>query len=237
MKNNKYYPMLFSTPMVEALLAGTKTMTRRTKELEFYNQRPNDFQVYQDEGRGTKEFCKFEEIRKQKPTGNYSFTISKYKIGDIFWVRETFSSAPLTDKTKHFYPELSEFIYKADYKWICVKWKPSLFMPKAACRLFLEITDIKCERINDISEEDAINEGVLDFFKNKDIAGNAYFNYLDKKGGWDSVADSAIHSFETLWIKINGADSWENNPWVWVYTFKIVPKPSDFLNVNLKEKK
>jgi hypothetical protein len=102
------------------------------------------------------------------------------------------------------------------------KWKPSLFMPKAACRLWLKVTNVRVERLKDISEEDAIAEGVFDAFRGEDIAGNAYKNYLDKKGGWDSVADNAIHSYMTLWEKLNGLDSWDLNPFVWVYDFEVI---------------
>ena len=102
-------------------------------------------------------------------------------------------------------------------------------MPKKACRLFLEITDIRIEMLNEISESDAVAEGILDMFYGKDIAGNAYFNYMDKKGGWDSVAEDAIHSYQTLWQKINGINSWSKNPFVWVYDFKVVECPEGFL--------
>ena len=120
------------------------------------------------------------------------------------------------------------FAYKATDTYPEIKWKPSLFMPKEACRIFLEIEDVKVERLQDITEEDAINEGIFDMYRGKGIIGNAYRNYLDKEGGYDSVADDAIHSFQTLWQKINGISSWDDNPFVWVNSFKSIERPSNF---------
>jgi hypothetical protein len=187
-----FRPMLFSTPMVQALLNGTKTQTRRL-------------------------------VNGTIPIGNFDETLKKsvLKIGSIIWVRETFNTN---------YNDTG-FIYKADYKEPTKNkqfWKPSLFMPKTACRIFLEVTNIRIERLNEISESDAIAEGILDMFYGKDIAGNAYFDYMDKKGGWDCVANDAIHSYQTLWQKINGINSWSENPFVWVYSFKVVECPYGF---------
>lgn len=205
-----FRPMLFSTPMVHALLNGTKRQTRRL-------------------------------VNGTIPLGNFDETLKKsvLKVGSIIWVRETFAEVSITKfsnglnvgltgkpKTGH---DLVHYIYKADHiNDDKLKWKPSLFMPKDACRLFLEVTDIRIERLNEISESDAVAEGILDMFYGKDIAGNAYFNYMDKKGGWDCVADDAIHSYQTLWQKINGINSWSENPFVWVYTFKVVECPYGF---------
>lgn len=201
-----FRPMLFSTPMVQAILEGRKTQTRRIVNGSF-------------------------------PIGNFEETLKKsiLKVGDIIWVRETFAMSFDTEN----HPELNDnpiekwetgYVYKADGKpkYMIDKWKPSLFMPKSACRIFLEVTDIRIERLNEISETDAVAEGILDMFYGKDIAGNAYFDYMDKKGGWDCVANDAIHSYQTLWQKINGVNSWEENPFVWVYTFKVVECPYGF---------
>lgn len=143
---------------------------------------------------------------------------SKFKIGNILWVRETF------DKVTY------EFVYKADdnsgYEFLsAIRWKPSIHMPKVAARIFLEVTNIKVERLKDISEEDAIAEGV---FQHSDYGSTGYVHY----GRTDEALTDidAVYSFETLWDSINGKDSWEKNPWVWVYDFKVVDKPANFLS-------
>jgi len=81
----------------------------------------------------------------------------------------------------------------------------------------------------EVTPSSVLNFMYVMFKDGKDIAGNAYFNYMDKKGGWDSVAEDAIHSYQTLWQKINGINSWSKNPFVWVYDFKVVECPEGFL--------
>lgn len=110
------------------------------------------------------------------------------------------------------------------YKWepgqSPFKWTPSIHMPKAAARIWLQITDIKVERLKDISEADAIAEGV-------EPVDGGYKNYmtepkmLKKLNYWTK----AYFSFLSLWESINGYESSELNPWVWVITFKKVEKP------------
>jgi hypothetical protein len=141
--------------------------------------------------------------------------LCKYKIGDILWVRETWQHT----KVLNINPEDENYgyVYKADDQpwedcegW---KWKPSLFMPLDACRLFLKITNIRAERLQDITESDAIAEGVQNEF-------DTFRNYLDKEE-MGSYTLSAKESFETLWESINGEQSWKENPYVWVIEFEI----------------
>ena len=210
-----FRPMLFSTSMVQAILEGRKTQTRR----KIKHQPPKGNYKFGINVTGTR--CKEnglfhwigidEEIEYKVTDSKQPYFKCPFNKGDIIWVRETFAGADLKEETLKFYPEYKNpnFIYKAGSSYLNIKWKPSLFMPKKACRLFLEITDIRIERLNEISESDAVAEGILDMFYGKDIAGNAYFNYMDKKGGWDSVAEDAIHSYQTLWQKINGINKFQ----------------------------
>lgn len=95
-------------------------------------------------------------------------------------------------------------------------WKPSIHMPRWASRLTLEITDVRVERLQDISESDARSEGVLYVPGHGEIskweldADPGYSNYLNCRSG-----------FSELWVSINGAGSWDANPWVWVVEFKV----------------
>ena len=93
------------------------------------------------------------------------------------------------------------------------KWKPSIFMPKEACRLFLEVTDIRVERLQDISEEDAISEGIERLKPDGDLSYKSYAVDYD-------ACVFPIVSYQTLWQKINGKESWDENPFVWVIEFK-----------------
>lgn len=187
---NKFKPILFSTPMVWAILNGKKTMTRRVIKL------PKDYDgkaIFRNEPFGIK-------YSSNEFDGCVHRLNSKWQIGDILWVRETFENYH------------GGWNYKAGkYGLLGEGWKPSIFMPKEACRLFLEVTNIRAERLQDITEEDAISEGTdtLDIYTGYEVS---------NKG-----------KFEGLWVNINGVESWESNPFVWVITFKIVDKPNDFL--------
>lgn len=96
-------------------------------------------------------------------------------------------------------------------------FKPSIHMPKEAARIWLQVEDVRVERLHDISENDAINEGIDRRLEPSAPNGIHYKHYLKDKWG-----PSPKHSFETLWHSINGKESWDNNPWVWVISFKVL---------------
>ena len=176
----KFIPLLFSTPMVKAEQAGRKTKTRRTKGLELINKNPDDWQ-FEWADYALKLPWRFTQksTLNVKSLADRSFNQVALKcpygqIGDVLWVRETW--APILDINGK-KPLPDAYIYKADLEDFPVdwNWKPSLFMTKAVCRTFLEITNIRVERLQDITEQDAINEGV-----EKDSAG--YYKKLLRKG-------------------------------------------------------
>lgn len=215
----KFIPILFSTPMVQAILEGYKTQTRRANNLSEVNHDSDEWK-YTGFEFGLHHFehsysmGHHPQIQERKPKTKCPYG----QVGDVLWVRETWIEAPELCTWK-------KYSYKADYNSHLAelgKWKPSIYMPKSACRIFLKVKSVRVERLQDISEQDAKSEGVLDMFFGKDIAGEAYFNYMDKNGGYDCVADNAIHSFQTLWQSINGPESWEANHWVWVIEFERV---------------
>ena len=187
----KEKPILFSTEMVRAILDGRKTQTRRT--IKEYIPAKIEWITPHDLDNNKFGFY----------TENEDSIVCKYgKIGDRLWVKETYAV----------YGENSiiPYEYKANFKetidkfW---KWKPSIFMPRKASRITLEIINIRVERLNDISEQDAIAEGVT--------INNLKFIGLD---------ESKINriAYKLLWESINGQGSWEQNPWVWVIEFKRV---------------
>lgn len=183
--------------MVQAILDGRKTQTRRVVK---------DKTLQENNGKHDEEFLLL--TMKNCPYG---------KVGDVLWVRETF--AYYVDEAG--YTHFDKYIYKADNSDVCFRhadgfstgksgWKPSIFMPKSACRIFLEITSIRVECLQDISEEDAKAEGV-----NRTNAVNEWY-FMENVYN----TDSALIAFERLWQSING--SWNDNPWVWVIEFKQV---------------
>ena len=135
-------------------------------------------------------------------------------IGDRLWVREAFACRFGIIPDRY----IEKYFYRADGEHEGkLKWKPSIHMPRSASRITLEITKIRVERLNEISEDDAKNEGVLYY---GDESGD-YKNYeYDDKEGDDWGVKTAKESFQTLWESINGKGSWEANPWVWVIEFK-----------------
>jgi hypothetical protein len=216
----KSKPILFSTPMIQAILEGRKTQTRRIvkpqpkQELDFFGWElhPKKLQVAFGTGNKVDSFHKF-------PFG---------QVGDVLWVRETFRIKHPWGHEAFGYYEYKTYNYqqiKAPDSSVfqsSPKWKPSIFMPKDAARIWLKITNIKIERLHDISEKDAILEGVEKEFS---ILFNEwrFKDYYNVKSDWRS----AVSSFQSLWANINGINSWDDNPFVWVIEFERIEKPSE----------
>lgn len=204
-------PILFSTPMVQAILNGTKTQTRRIIKLRDKSL-PDDDSISR-----LIEFDSNGEMTEGNPDKIMDFSKHypywkelkpKYNIGDIIYVRETWQKSNF--ENGHF----SHYIYKADNDPLhnFIKWKPSLFMQKEAARIFLQIKNVRIERLQNISESDAIAEGIEKEF-------DTYLDYYWKtKTG--SFYLNPIDSFKSLWEKINGKNSWDLNPYIWVYEFE-----------------
>lgn len=213
LKHMKHIPILFSTPMVQAILEGRKTKTRRTKGLEFINESFGEWEYLGLDPLG--------HLMRNEYGATNAIICPYGKVGDVLWVRETITIL----EPEHCMGGMdSRFVYKAD---MCddseevrqdyikhgypYKWKPSIHMPKSACRLFLKVTDVAVERLHDISEEDAKAEG----------AAKAYQTYPEK-------ARYKL-GFSNLWSKINGQKSWDENPFVWVITFERAERPPGFV--------
>lgn len=204
--------------MVQSILDGTKTQTRRTRGLENLSEAKNIKEI-----KTISDPDKTWLLIRTNEQGTYKM-LSRYHIGDVLWVRETFSHAPLTEDSRDYFPNESDFIYKAGSLFIHIKWKPSIFMPKEACRIFLTIKSIRIERLQAIGEEEAKAEGVDKIFN--DLFDEWRFkDYANNDFSWRL----AVSSFKSLWEKINGKKSWDQNPFVWVYEFERIDKPIDFV--------
>lgn len=208
MNEPKEIPILFKGDMVRAILEGRKTQTRRP-----LNPQPllPQFSAFILDNK----FARFFESLKMGGVRIEDIRNKWGKPGDILWVRETFCPvAPPTPPGEEI-PDWANYIYRADLSAFeaCPlqfrpnKWKPSIFMPKDACRLFLEILTIRVERLQDITEEDALAEGIE-------------VEMLDYPKGVSRPVIPATQLFAQLWEDINGPGTWDENPWVWVITFK-----------------
>ncbi|EKD5121291.1 hypothetical protein OR003_003854 [Salmonella enterica] len=193
--------MIFNAEMVRAILDGRKTQTRR----------PVKFPLI-DKNMG----CELAGNELAGELAAHNYWNSPYgKPGDRIWVRERFRvHSRATD--------VATLVYRASVRnsWteqthrvpiaVCdkpatpEKWTPSIHMPRWASRILLEITDVRVERLRDLSEEDAKSEGITP------PAGGVL-------PGWEYRIN-----FRDLWMDIYGTDSWEANPWVWVIEFKRV---------------
>lgn len=214
--------ILFQTDMVQGVINHYKTLTRRLNGLDFINENPNDwrFMNYTSTDGPKKEFL-FQHLYYLDDEYSVLVKCPYGKPGDILWVRETWQELVLS------YPNPQKYVYAAN---VCsptvdkpsTGWRPSIHMPFEACRLFLRIKSIRVERLQDISEEDAIAEGVKRY-KDKlfPTAFNGMFkNYIDSS----DACQYAHASFNTLWQSINGIESLEANPWVFVIEFEKVTK-------------
>lgn len=204
-------PILFSAPMVIALLDGRKTKTRRV--IKFPEGMTGHYASC-----GDRDYLYY-------PCG---IMRPKYQVGDVLWVRETWQRNNL------WYAENDQdgymcVVYKADGKTENVflkkdrferqynsmsgsepEWHPSIFMPKEATRIFLRVTSVHAERVQDISEADAKAEGIgMPLFTSADIEDYGY-----------------VECFEQLWNSINEKRGfgWGLNPFVWVYGFEQISK-------------
>lgn len=249
MENNKtkFHPMLYSTPMVQALLENRKKMTRRTKGLEKFNAAPD---IWRYDGFDEEIKSHYMELISSdgKFTEKYFEVVCPYEVGDVFWVKENFYTASNWD---HWKPSMLksinvEVFYVADFSNHEVsrplskgKTRPCIFLPKEYARLFLKIKAIRVERLNTISNEDAIGEGINSeiFFLDNKIS--IYENYLPGKDFYDwgdyswnfgkEIHSAPVASFCSLWESINVDGSWNSNPLVFVYEFEQIEKPLDFI--------
>lgn len=214
----KTKPILFSTEMVQAILEGRKTQTRRVvKGLEELNE--PFFQSLVQHASGLITFSSLDSNKVIEPKNPYG------NIGDVLWVRETFFCTKYYEHTPLF-KNKGKYIYKATNDFIgCHKWGSSIHMPKDAARIFLKITNVRVERLFDISGEDAIAEGIYKEYR-ESLKSMRYLDYETKER--DSYLGNPIDSFTSLWKSINGEASWNSNPWVWVIEFERVEKPLNF---------
>ena len=205
-------PILFNTDMVRAILDGRKTCTRRVaKNVPDHTHRIEP--IYEN---GRFQFDCFYSSYVAALDADADFCMPcfpPYQQGDILYVRETFIQAAA-----------HTFWYKADHNsWMPegLHWRPSIHMPKAAARIWLKVTDVRVERLQDITFDSCKNEGIYDDYK---TYSEAYANNLRRV--------AYPKAFARLWdstIEKSDIDryGWNANPWVWVIEFERCEKPKE----------
>lgn len=216
MTTNNFKPILFSTEMVQAILAGRKTQTRRVMKPELLSGPAAHPLVLHE--KNLKEYINV-GIKKN------AFDFLSIKPGDILWVRETFQKL---ESVKH---KEIDFLYKADVEYHnyfnsdLVVWSPSIHMPKEAARIFLKVTNVRAERLQDISHNDALLEGIIGR-----IGGAPPYDYSFQAPKTPNLFQTPQQAYRFLWQSINAKKHpWDSNPWVWVYEFERIEKPENFL--------
>lgn len=217
----KEIPMLFTDEMANACRTGIKTETRRLRGLEEVNKTPDEW-VFKYSNAEYHEFL-------NKTTGHIWQLKNHYgKEGDVIWVREAWRGTLIPDyyqkpmRCIEYRSDLSVKILTPDqYEWFDnrfkdgkFKWEPNMFLRRVFARTFLSRTFIRCERLQDITPESAIAEGIGRCISSD---GPMYKNYSFTH---PSYMLSANTSYKTLWESINGPGSWESNPWVIVVGFE-----------------
>lgn len=197
----KERPILFSGPMVRAILEGRKTQTRRVvnpqPEKRENENVPGHFGTFFHGWNLEHAAVSAQDYQQHSPYG---------APGDRLWVRETWANMAYECND----PMIT---YRADTPgttedgWALppgVKWKPSIHMPRAYSRITLEVTAVRVERLQEISHTDTWAEGIERF----------------NTGEIGEDIELCIATFSELWESINGAGSWDVNPWVWVVEFE-----------------
>jgi hypothetical protein len=238
----KERPILFRGPMVKAILDGTKTQTRRIvkpqpwKEGQYKGHPKGIDKAFFREDHDEWWFTP-KDVREYDPSP-YSVMCLKCpygKPGDRLWVRESFWQSGFTANAAHPESGCNDPVWiwgektAFDLERTPMGWRkrPSIHMPRWASRINLEVTEVRVERLQDISEEDALSEGIQ-----------------RGDGKWHTISHSAqlhdvhgfyvegshirhnapTHAFRHLWESVNGPGSWDANPWLWVVTFKNITK-------------
>ncbi|WP_416355525.1 hypothetical protein ACLNGM_14900 [Aureimonas phyllosphaerae] len=201
-------PILFSAPMVQALLAGHKTQTRRALAHETCRPGPalneyGDWIYIEGDGGGR--------------------VAVRFAVSDRLWVREAFSG-----------PHWCHGLPPRDWPFDCPLWywaddnpdegdwtppKPGIHMPRWASRLTLTVSDVRVERLQDISEADARAEGIVD--------GGCLSCGQPEPCGCADASPDAVEAYAHLWDSINGKGAWVENPWVVAVTFSVVQRNID----------
>lgn len=228
----KERPILFSGEMVRAVLAGRKTMTRRVIK----PQPPSVELVRKKSGSGYKWYRDPDAPPEWpwRPVGpvwavrelniemaNFGIHCPYGAPGERLWVRETWA------RSRNNWLYASSAVSGEgpqgdtdDWDWdasIPNRWRPSIFMPRAASRITLEVTAVRVERLQEMDDWDAIDEGVDDPWWHK--------SYRNSDGDFIEPEGVAVEAFRELWDRINvkrDGCSWESNPWVWVIAFRQV---------------
>ncbi|HBY0080846.1 TPA: hypothetical protein MIM91_22720 [Klebsiella pneumoniae] len=227
--------MIFNAEMVRAILDGRKTQTRRIMKAQPSEDfTPMNMALEADYKARWYTPGIVDKDGYLQPAGKEVFGVANENegyscpfgaVGDRIWVRETWARYNI-DQDSH------DMAYRATIPedWPeSGRWRPSIHMPRWASRITLEITDVRVERLNAISEQDAQSEGVHTEVWDQTVVARNYAAIDEFFQFWSEDMPHYVEmnqlyrsSFRSLWESIYGAENWQANPWVWVIEFKRV---------------
>ncbi len=200
-------PMLMNTEMVKAILAGRKSVTRQLIK-------PQPHNVLYDGILQQGEIEDGDVLLTLNKDNKTEMLIPPYQAGDVLYVRETWCKGSLNGGA-------DQYFYKANDNDFHCQWRPSIHMPKEAARIFLRVTKVRAERLQDIRLEGCLAEGVqLTFLEERDFAKRGLIAWQRYSTVWDSTINKA------------GLDKygWDANPYVWVVSFERISKEEALKN-------
>jgi hypothetical protein len=207
--------IIFSTPMVQAVLEDRKNMTRRVAKVN----NPEDWEAGNN--------CRASEygaevpcyITRKMATEERGIHYPKYDAGDILWVKETWGYSWFAETDGE--APIQRYIFRADENSSVIRWRSSLFMPRAAARIFLRVTDVRVERVQEITDADAVREGFSGVPCEHPFGRYACEDCMNT--GW---LEPPTVGFMETWEKLNAKRGygWDTNPWVWVISFERISK-------------
>lgn len=216
-------PIIFSAPMIRALLDGQKTQTRRIAKLNHAGRVAFGGRNWHCDDPRAVMACPYGQpgdllwVREAWQYANWTddgLPFIGYRASGVTMLREVFPES-WTERLIEIWAELSkDDNFQIDHRAADRHWRPSIHMPRWASRLTLRITDVRVQRLQEISEDDARAEGAP-----------LELRLLDSV----RLGATASHTggFERLWESIHGPDSWAANPWVWALTFDVIRKNVD----------
>jgi hypothetical protein len=211
--------ILFTPENYTKCLDGSKPMTRRLNGLDEINKAPDEWAVMAHAAQWPWWSFAHKTKTASRGGGIVEITCPYGTIGDRLYVKEAWATTKGLDHVK---PRDLSAGFACEYKnrgtslsgvenlQARGKWRPSLFMPRLAARLWLELTEVRVERLQDISYEDCLAEGI------------EVSDLLTRYEPREKYAPLAINLFRHLWESINGPGSWAMNPWVWVLGYRKV---------------
>lgn len=188
-------PIIFGAESVKAILEGRKTMTRRTRGLNEINREPDEWDFCDFNGYGNPVFTK-DERRYTEIKNPFGME------GDGLWVRETWRSYDLDGTPEGAKQTLR---YRADREEAMIDWRNPMYMPRWASRITLELTEVRVERLQEITEDNAVAEGMCE--------------------GEDCRWSHHAEGYREAWDSLNARRGfpWKINPYVWVLAFRLIP--------------